>query len=186
MRMLTGPLVVLGVIGAITIGIPRAADAETVAIDAFFGVWHGNAISESEISANFRLTSRDLNVEIRPAPEQAGAFTLEWTTVRRQTGDPSKPKETIKAQTATFLPAGKPNVWKAEDSDDPLGAGYVYARVHEQTLTVYSVEAAADGSLEVQIYNRTLSGLGMELTFTRLIDGQQIRSVKGRLIKFAK
>ena len=187
MRMLTGPLAVLGLIGAIFIGVTRAADAETVAIDAFFGVWHGNAISESEISANFRLTSRDLNVEIRPATdERAGAFTLEWTTVQRQTGDPSKPKEKIKAQTATFLPTGRPNVWKAEGSGDPMDAGYVYARLHEQTLTIYSVEAAEDGTLEVQIYNRTLSGLGMELTFTRLIDGQQIRTAKGRLIKFAK
>lgn len=184
MRVLTGPVAVLGLIGAIIIGA-RTAGAETVAIDAFFGVWNGNAISESEISSNFRLTSRDLNVEIRPAGGQAGAFTLEWTTVQRQSGDPSKPREKIKVQTATFQPTANANVWTAEGSGDPMDAGYVYARLHDQTLTVYSLEAAEDGILEVQIYRRTLTSLGMELTFTRLVDGQQIRSVKGRLVKFA-
>jgi hypothetical protein len=185
MRVLTGPVAILGLIGAIVVG-GRTAGAETVAIDAFFGVWHGNAISESEVSTNFRLTSRDLNVEIRPADGQAGAFTLEWATVQRQRGDPSNPREKIKVQTSTFVPAGKPNVWKAEDSGEPLDAGYVYARLRDQTLTVYSLEAADDGRLEVHIYKRTLTSLGMELTFTRLVDGEQIRSVKGRLVKFAK
>jgi len=179
-RIFTGLMVIAGLLA----GSP-AAIAETVAIDAFFGVWNGNAISESEISSNFRLTSRDLNVEFRPTDGRQGGFTLEWTTVQRQRGDPSKPTEKIKVQTATFLPSGKPNIWKAVDSGDPMEAGYTYARLHDQTLSVYSVEIAADGTLEVQIYRRTLSGLGMELTFTRLVDGQPNRTVKGRLVKFA-
>ncbi len=157
--------------------------AQSVTIDAFYGVWHGSAISESQISTNFRLTSRDLNVELRPA--NGNGFTLEWATIQRKKGDPSNPTEKIKVQTATFLPAGQSNLWKADGSGDVMDAGYSYARLHGQTLSIYSMETADDGSLEVHIYRRTLSALGMELIFTRLVDGQPVRTVKGRLVKFA-
>jgi len=44
---------------------------------------------------------------------------------------------------------------------------------------------AADeaGTYELQQYDRTLTGLGMNLTFERLRDGDQVRVVKGRLAK---
>ena len=39
------------------------------------------------------------------------------------------------------------------------------------------------GAYQLQRYERKLSGSGMELTFTRLKDGEKVRTVKGRLIK---
>ena len=43
-----------------------------------------------------------------------------------------------------------------------------------------------DGGFEMQIYRRTLSGLGMALEFVRLDDGETVRTAKGRLIKYAE
>ena len=40
-----------------------------------------------------------------------------------------------------------------------------------------------DGAYQLQRYERKLVGTGMELTFTRLKDGEQVRTVKGRLVK---
>ena len=36
----------------------------------------------------------------------------------------------------------------------------------------------------MQVYDRSLSGLGMKLSFSRIVNGKLIRSVKGQLTKF--
>lgn len=43
-----------------------------------------------------------------------------------------------------------------------------------------------DGRYELQQYDRTLTGQGMELVFRRLRDGEQARTVKGRGVKVAQ
>ena len=43
-----------------------------------------------------------------------------------------------------------------------------------------------NGAYQLQRYERALSGLGMALTFTRLRDGEEVRTAKGRLVKTAK
>lgn len=45
---------------------------------------------------------------------------------------------------------------------------------------------AADGALTMQIYDRTLSPLGMALSFRRLVDGAIERTVDGKLVKIAE
>jgi hypothetical protein len=159
------------------------AAAKDVAIAAFFGVWEGSAVSESEISLYFRLTSRDIGVEVRPAGE---GFSITWKTVQRQKGDPDNPTEELKSATTTYRPL-RPGVWAAEGNADPLTAGdpYSWAYVRDNTLVIKSMAIRADGTHEMQIYERTLGGTGMELQFTRLQDGAEVRRAKGRLIKVA-
>ena len=41
------------------------------------------------------------------------------------------------------------------------------------------------GLTQIQSYELALSGLGMALTFTRIHDGDQGRTTKGRLVKMA-
>lgn len=161
------------------------ATAQDVSIKAFHGVWRGNALSESNISTHFRVTARDLDVEIRPFG--AGGFTVHWATVLRQKGDPNAPAEVLKeAQVAFIVDENRKNVWKAATQGDPIqGKGYYWARLEGQTLSVYALGIGQDGTSELQIYRRTLTGGGMELEFTRNVDGESIRTAKGRLIKFA-
>ncbi|MEQ9639658.1 MAG: hypothetical protein RIM84_06490 [Alphaproteobacteria bacterium] len=170
-------------LGLMLLALPAAA--KDIGIAAFFGVWEGNAVSESEISLYFRLTSRDIGVEVRPAGE---GFSITWKTVQRQKGDPNKPVEELKSATTTYQPV-RAGVWAAEANRDPLsapGAVYSWAHVRDNTLVIKSLAIDADGGHEMQIYERTLSGTGMSLSFSRLQDGQEVRTATGRLIKVAK
>lgn len=158
-----------------------AASAQTTSIAAFFGTWEGNALSESDISVNFKLTSRDIGVTIEPS---GGGFTLSWNTVQRQRGDPSNPKEQLKATKLTFNPV-RAGVWQSTQNGDPVSGGepYAWAYIDDQSLVVNILQVYPDGHHEIQVYRRTLTGGLMELVFNRIVDGKHVRSAKGRLIK---
>ena len=55
-----------------------------------------------------------------------------------------------------------------------------------QTLTVHTLVITADGGYEMQVYDRTLSALGMNLEFIAFRNGESRRTAKGRLVKVAK
>ncbi|MDF1720324.1 MAG: hypothetical protein P1U65_06605 [Minwuia sp.] len=174
--------------GMLLVGLVLAtapATAKDLSIKAFFGLWKGSAVSESEISSQFRVTARDLDVEIRPYA--VGGFTLRWATVLRQEGNPNAPSETLKQAVVEFIPeAGRTNVWRDTRQVDPVsGEAYYWARVEDQTLTVYSLGVSETGRADLQIYRRTLSALGMKLDFSRTVDGAEVRSARGQLVKHA-
>lgn len=168
------------------IWLPFGASAQDLSIKAFNGIWRGSALSESNISVHFRVTARDLDVEIRPFG--AGGFTVRWATILRQKGDPNAPVETLKETQVAFNPdKTRRKVWTAATQGDPIaGESLYWARLEAQTLTVYSLGIAEDGSSELQIYRRSLNGLGMQLEFNRSVDGEAVRSARGKLIKFAE
>jgi len=160
-----------------------APAAAQVGIGAFAGEWRGSGVSQSNVSFNFKVTARDLDVAIRPEGE---GFTVRWTTVQRQKGDPNAPVAERKSSEIRFAPAGRANVWRAAASSDPMGPnGYAWARVDKQTLVVHVLAVREDGGYEMQIYERTLEGTGMKLEFSSYRDGDSVRSVKGRLVKIA-
>ena len=178
--------IVLGAVlavGLATVGWAPAWAADQP-ISAFFGQWRGAGLSESEISVHFQVSARDLDVRIQPAG--TGGFTITWTTIQRQKGAAGAPEAVNKGTTMTFLPEGKPNVFRAQGSADPLKGPFAWARIQDRTLTVHSLEIAADGGFELQVYDRTLTGSGMELNYTRTKDGDQVRTARARLIKYAK
>lgn len=159
------------------------AQPEALPIKAFFGHWKGSALSESAISIYFEITKRDIDVKI--APHGDGGFTIDWATVLRQKGTPEQPEEVLKSTTMNFAPAGRANVWQSTDAANPIsGKPFAWARIEKQSLFVYVLGIAANGSAELQVYERTLDPNGMLLDFKRIIDGQRVRSVRGRLIKF--
>ena len=43
-----------------------------------------------------------------------------------------------------------------------------------------------DGGYEMQVYDRTLTGDGMDLNFTRVRDGKTLKNITGSLLKFSK
>ena len=156
----------------------------TVSISAFYGKWSGSGVSESNVSLYFRLTSRDLDVSIAP---QGDGFVVDWTTVQRQRGDPENPTPERKSSALRFVPTDRPNVWRATGSSDPLlDELYAWARLKGQTLTVHTLAIAEDGGYEMQVYDRTLTGDGMDLNFTRVRDGKTLKNITGSLLKFSK
>lgn len=182
-RMFGRVLTAAAVLVPLVVAFP--AMAQDLSIKAFHGLWKGSAVSESEVSSHFRVTARDLDVEIRPFA--VGGFSLRWSTVLRQAGDPNAPKEELKQATVEFIPdPTRTGVWREDRQADPMsGQALHWARIAEQTLTVYSLGVREDGKADLQVYDRTLSALGMKLKFTRLVDGEEVRSASGQLVKHA-
>lgn len=161
-----------------------SAIAADRSIAAFAGRWDGSALSESNISDDFRLTNRDIDVTIRVAGD---GFEITWNTVQRQSGNPDRPSEQLKSTSLTFK-AVRPGVWLAAGSGDPVltDQPLVWAHIDGATLVISSLRVYADGRHELQIYRRTLFGSGMQLHFTRSIDGEQVRQATGQLVMVAK
>ena len=169
--------VVLG-LGAAT------AQERDLSIRAFYGKWIGSAISESTVSVTFPVTVRDLDVTV---VETAAGFRLEWTTVLRQRGDPENPSVQRKSSGLDFVASGRPGVWSAVGNTDPLASGeYAWTHIKGQTLSVNILTIAKDGTYAMQVYDRTVSPQGMQLVFKRIVDGRIVRTVDGKLIKFAE
>ena len=160
------------------------AFAADLNIKAFYGKFQGGGIAENDDSIYFGVTSRDFDVTIEPAGD---GFSVEWTSVIRGGGDPANPNVRRKTTKRTFQTKSKPGVWRAVESKDPVDDGELcWARLKENTLSVYLMVVRNDGAYEIQKYDRTLLPSGMEMLFTRTRDGEKVRQVKGRLVKVAR
>lgn len=159
------------------------AMAENLPLGAFFGSFKGGGVAENRDSIYFGVTVRDFDVTIKPDGE---GFRVEWATIIRRGGDPNNPKVKRKSQSVVFVPSPKPGVYQAVDLADPLQGGrFSWARIEKQTLYVYALLIGDDGRYDMQIYERTIKPSGMDFVFHRVRDGEPVRSVKGKLIKYA-
>lgn len=163
---------------------PRAPSrkATPLKIAAFFGSFAGNGLADGDDVAYFGVTQRDLDVKISSAED--GGFSVAWTTVLRGGGDPKAPNVRRRATTMSFAPGPRPGLFHATDNGDPLAGGMIsWAHVSGNTLTIHQFDVLDDGRHEIQTYARTLSGGGMSLIYTRVIDGERTRRVRGNLVK---
>src|SRR5262245_53936600 len=156
---------------------PSRGDAEGAApLKDFFGQFKGQGIAKNRDSPDFARALRDLDTVIKPAGE--GGFTVEWTTVVRDGEGGLKTEK----DTMTFVPTGKPNLFKTVGSGDPISMGhYAWARIDGRTLTINVLEVGEEGAGRWQVYERRLTGDGMELTFRRLDRTGALRIVSGKL-----
>ncbi len=154
---------------------PTRGDAEgTARIKDFFGRFVGQGIAKNRDNLDFSRTMRELDTIIEPAGE---GFTVKWTTIIRDLEGGRKIDNTM-----TFAPAGKPNVFKAVDAGDPVSKGhYAWARIDGRTLTINVLEVGEEGQGRWQVYERRLTGDGIELTFRRLDGAGALRIVSGKL-----
>ena len=176
---------ILPVLFALALALPSGF-ASTAAlaqgIEKFFGHFEGSGISENADSIYFAVSIRDLDVKISAAPN--GGFTLDWTTVTREKGDPNAPKVKRKHAAMTFMPAKNPGVFRTQSEGDPIdGAPIWWSRIDGNSLYTYRMQINDDGTWRVQKYVRTVSGSGMTLVFESIEDGEQIRRVRAKLIK---
>ena len=151
---------------------------------AFYGTWTGSGVAENRDSIYFAVTQRDLDVIIKPAGD---GFTVSWVTVIRKGGDPAKPNVRQREQTLTFRQVGKGRVWRAAEAGDPFaGQAISWARIEKQTLTIYQMTVLANGAYEIDQYDRTLTGTGMDLKFSLRRDREPVRTVSAKLVKTAQ
>lgn len=177
-------LSVLAIAGLLAMFAAGGAQAADLSIKAFFGKFQGGGVAENDDSLYFGVTARDFDVDIQPAET---GFSVSWTSVIRGGGVPGKPESRRKTSTRTFKPSSRPGIWEAVESKDPVNGGELcWARVKNNTLTVFLMVVRKDGAYELQQYDRKIVPTGMEMVFTRLRDGDKVRSVKGRLVKVAR
>ncbi len=172
---------VLVIAASLAFSAPASAQKRTLSIGHFFGTFSGGGVAENEDSLYFAVTARDFDVVIGAAKN---GFKVTWTSVIRGGGDVDKPRVRKKSTSRTFVAGARPGVFAGATSGDPLsGKEMSWARIKGDTLVVYLMVIDKQGAYQLQRYERKLVGTGMELTFTRLKDGEKIRTVKGRLIK---
>ncbi len=170
-------------LAAIVLLWPAVAVGQNLPLNAFFGTFAGSGIAEDTDSLYFGVTVRDLDVTI--GPEGAGFF-VEWTSVIRSGGDPNNPDVRKRTTRASFVPTDRPAVFSSPDGGQPFdGNPLNWAYINGNTLSVNVFVIREDGGYEVQSYDRTLTGGGMELVFTRIRDGEAVRSVDAQLVKVA-
>ena len=112
--------------------------------------------------------------------EAAGSgLSVTWTTVVRSVGGKAK----YETQTLSFSATGAGSQYWSDALTDPFGHGVAWAGIEDQTLSVFVLNIDTDGGYQLQRYARTLTGLGMDLTFTRKVDGEDSRVVKAKLAR---
>jgi len=163
-------LVVLGSAGA---------QSSNEGLDNFFGRYAGTGIVENSDVDGTSMTLRNLDVEIRPASR--GGFSVGWTSLIRKFGG-DVPTYTRKGLELAFVATDRPGVYREKSPGNVLnGESLTWARLEHPTLTVYQLVPSERGGFEILSYERTLSDQGMDLVFKRLVDGEEVRTVKGAL-----
>jgi hypothetical protein len=167
-------------LAVLALAAARPAAAADRPLKDFFGEYAGQTIS----GAADELSARDLSVSIEPW--KADGFTVKWTTVIRGRDGVRRQSYSI-----NFQPSPRPGIYgSAMRADmfggqaplDPLkGEPYVWARIDGDRLDVYSLMITDDGGYEIQLFDRRLTADGMDLTFSRVRDGETLREINGTL-----
>ena len=158
-----------------------AVKAADLALLAFFGTFQGTGIAESLDNIYAPETVRDLDIVIAPA---GSGFSVQWTTVIRNLGSGKAKRKT---QTLTFEPTGTGSQYRSRERSDPWSEdGLAWAGIKERVLSVYVLNILEDGRSQIQRYARELTSMGMELQYSRQVDGEDRRTVKARLVKAAQ
>ncbi len=146
-------------------------------IEPFIGEYEGRVkFIDGDIAVE-----RDLGVKISKTKT---GFNIKWKSTTR------KPNKKLKAKeyTIDFLPTKRSNVFAAAMKTnvfggkvplDPMkGDPYVWSRITGDTLTLFALLVRDDGGYELQVYDRTLVADGLQLKYSRIRDGQPLRTIE--------
>lgn len=146
----------------------------------FLGEYEGSGL----VDPDGTLQTRDLKVTIS---ETESGFRVSWVSVSRGSGGTIKRK----AYTIDFQPSKRDGVYSAAMRTDLFGnrvpldpmAGdpYVWARIDGETLFVYAMLINEQGGYEMQVYKRTLTPTGLDLDYSRVSDGEVLRTISAEL-----
>ena len=160
-------------------------------LERFFGsyVGSGAAVNISDGSTDVR----DLDVTIESYKNEG--FTLRWITVIREgDADRTDPNVRRRAEEENFLPseeldnvyviAPKGSLFEKAELPNPLrGEAMRWASIDGDRLTVHSLGIIETGGVESQIFHRTLTDSGMDVSFVRMQDDEVLLRVTGELVR---
>ncbi|MDH3282499.1 MAG: hypothetical protein OEQ18_15410 [Gammaproteobacteria bacterium] len=149
-------------------------------IDPFIGRYEGQA---KFLDAGAEV-ERDLSVDISKTKE---GFNLTWKAVTLKANGELKTKEysidfVVTRRPNVFTSAMKKNVFGGREPLDPMqGEPYVWGRITGDTLTIFALLINDDGGYELQVYDRTLVAEGLDLEYSRIRDGQHLKTIHTQL-----
>jgi hypothetical protein len=173
-----------GLTGLMITALPALSDDHDAKIEDFFGAYIGDAMIEGT------MQFRDIIVSIEPI---RNGFSIYTSTVIR-TG-PKRATRDVKwrAETQSFVRSDMPHVYQpmvrksmfSEKRDPDLMAGdtLAWASIRGHTLGVYAMNVLEDGHYELRVFERTLTDLGMNISFVRYSDGVPVRELNGNLAR---
>ena len=174
MRILIIPLIVAA------LGVSGTARADAM-LDQFFGTYRGAGFTEESAASEKRNTKREFEMRISPYKEEG--FTLvTWTMGNKEADDSNGGK--LWTSKASFQLSQHEGVYHAMGSTDPLSGRLLsWVRIADDSLIVYRVAIDNAGVPEFQIFRRSLTTEGLELSFTAQRDGKRVRRVHGRYVR---
>jgi hypothetical protein len=189
MRSLNPLLIVVFVATALTVSADTALASE--AAEKFYGSYVGQGTAE-RISEKV-TEQRDLDVTVEAYKN--GGFTIKWITVVRgadgaRVGDDVKRREVIENfipledKDGVFVLAPKGGLFKKAELPNPLlGEPMRWATLENGAMTIYSMAIANNGGSELQVYRRTLTEKGMDISFLRMHDETVELKMEGTLVR---
>ncbi|WP_338153208.1 hypothetical protein [Pseudophaeobacter leonis] len=152
-------------------------------VSQFVGRYSG---SVEVVHADGDIDPRDMSVEIS---ETRKGFSVRWTSITEK-NDGRRKEKSYKVEfresdrAGIFSAAMGRNVFGHEVQLDPMkGHPYVWARITEGTLTVFSLYIHQNGDYEMQQYDRSLSEKGLHLVFSSHLNGRPTRQLETELIR---
>jgi hypothetical protein len=156
-----------------------ADKAAATDLGKFFGTYVGNAQELSDIEP----MARDMDIVIEPYHDEG--FQIHWITVTKVDGRRDVPGVERTVQSAFFEPAEDRNLFVEIEADNPFrereakapmsGHAVRWATVDGDTLHVYSFAVLEDGRYELQIYDRLLTDVGLDIMLRRGEVGELVR-----------
>lgn len=155
-------------------------------VEKFFGSFSGTT------TWGAGLSPRDINVVIRPIET---GFSVSWDTVSLK--NPNDPKR--KSHAIDFVKTPHKSLYVSGEhkgrtdiplASDPLAgpmpkSPLTWARIKDNTLSLYAFKKTTEGRPDIQAYHRTLDGDKMKLHFIRYIEGKAVKQTKGKMRRAA-
>lgn len=160
-------------------------------IEKFFGSYVGSGNAE-RLGKTARET-RDLDVTVKRFKDDG--FTLKWITVIRsenggRIGADVKRREVeenfvpVEDKENIFVLSPKGGLFQKSEPPNPLhGDAIRWASIDGNAMIVYSLAISENGGSELQVYRRTLTEKGMNISFVRLQDEEVRVRMSGELVR---
>lgn len=171
----------------ISAGIALAAEEQ----EKFYGSYVGSGIAK-HVGQDI-TEQRDLDVTVEEYKN--GGFTIKWITVVRgsdgqRVGDDVKRREVeehfipLEEKEDVFILAPKGGLFQKAELPNPLrGEPMRWATIEDEAMTVYSMAINDEGDSELQVYRRTLTEKGMDISFLRMQDETVKLRMSGNLVR---
>ena len=162
-----------------------SAGARAASLEPFFGTYVGVAEVQDFVDGETRQRDMDIVIE----PYKRGGFQIHWVNVSLIDGKRAVPGVERRVQTVLFEPAADRGFFVEVAEADPFrergetqpmrGDPVRWASLDEEGLHVYSFVVLEDGRYELQVYDRTLTDIGLDIKFQRIVDSQVVREITG-------